>query len=267
MPLTRDDLGRRYELGRDTLRKIALITGASSGIGKLSAIALAKSGFDIVLTGRRQAELEQAAHDVEATGAKALAVVADVAQEDSVEQLFQFVDRTFGRLELLFNNAGSNVPSADIDELTLAQWRSVVDVILTGSFLCSRAAFRQMKLQTPRGGRIINNGSVSAQAPRPGSVPYTTAKHAISGLTKTLALDGRKFNIACGQIDIGNADTKMGGRMKAGVIQANGDMREEPVMDPQLVADAVVTMAGLPLTANILNMTIMATNMPLVGRG
>lgn len=248
-------------------RKTALITGASSGIGKLSALALAKAGFDIVLAGRRQSELEAAAAEVVALGARALPVPTDVADEASVENLFAQAHKAFGRLDLLFNNAGSNVPASDIDGLTLAQWRQVVDPIVTGTFLCTRAAFRLMKAQDPMGGRIINNGSISAHVPRPGSTPYTTAKHAISGLTKTTALDGRKFNIACGQIDVGNADTKMGGRMKAGVIQANGEMSPEPVMEPHLVAEAVVHMANLPLHANILTMTIMASAMPFVGRG
>jgi NAD(P)-dependent dehydrogenase (short-subunit alcohol dehydrogenase family) len=248
-------------------RQIALITGASSGIGKLSAVALAGHGFDVVLVGRRKPELETAAAEVEATGARALPFVADVADADAVDRLFEATARNFGRLDLLFNNAGGNVPAADIDQISLDQWRAVNDVIVTGTFLCTRAAFRIMKAQTPRGGRIINNGSISAHAPRPGSAPYTTAKHAITGLTKTTALDGRKHNIACGQIDVGNADTKMGGRMKAGVIQASGEMREEAVFDPRHVADAVVSMAALPLDTNILSMTIMASTMPFVGRG
>lgn len=248
-------------------RKIALVTGASSGIGKLSALTLAGAGFDIVLAGRRKPELDAAAAEVEARGARALPVPTDVADEGAVDALFEKAHAAFGRLDLLFNNAGGNVPAADIDQLSLAQWRQVMDGIVTGTFLCTRAAFRLMKAQEPRGGRIINNGSISAHAPRPGSTPYTAAKHAITGITKTTALDGRKHGIACGQIDVGNADTKMGGRMKAGVIQANGEMREEPVMDPQLVANAVVQMAQLPLEANVLSMTIMATAMPFVGRG
>ena len=238
--------------------KIALITGASSGIGRLSAVALARHGFGVVLAGRRE---------IEASGGHALPVVADVSDPEAVDRLFSQMLERFGRLDLLFNNAGGNVPAADIDEIGLDQWRAVHDAIVTGTFLCTRAAFRIMKTQTPRGGRIINNGSVSAHTPRPGSAPYTSAKHAVTGLTKATALDGRKYGIACGQIDVGNANTKMGGRMKAGVIQADGEMREEAVMDPQHVADAVVTMAALPLDANILSMTIMATTMPFVGRG
>jgi len=248
-------------------RKIAVITGASSGIGRLSALALAQHGFDVALAGRRKAELEAVAAEAELFGARALAVVADVADEAAVEKLFAATLAQFGRVDLLFNNAGGNVKAADIDQISLEQWRAVNETIVTGTFLCTRAAFRIMKTQAPRGGRIINNGSISAHTPRPGSAPYTSAKHAVTGLTKTTALDGRKYGIACGQIDIGNADTKMGGRMKAGVIQANGEMREEAVMDPKLVADAVAAMASLPLEANILTMTIMATNMPFVGRG
>jgi len=248
-------------------RKIAVITGASSGIGRLSALALAQHGFDVALAGRRKAELEAVAAEAELFGAQALAVVADVADEAAVEKLFAATLAQFGRVDLLFNNAGGNVKAADIDQISLEQWRAVNETIVTGTFLCTRAAFRIMKTQAPRGGRIINNGSISAHTPRPGSAPYTSAKHAVTGLTKTTALDGRKYGIACGQIDIGNADTKMGGRMKAGVIQANGEMREEAVMDPKLVADAVAAMASLPLEANILTMTIMATNMPFVGRG
>jgi len=248
-------------------RQIAVITGASSGIGKLSALALARHGFDLAIAGRRQAELEAVAAEAETLGARAHAVVADVADEAAVENLFAQTLAQFGRVDLLFNNAGGNVKAADIDQISLEQWRAVNEGIVTGTFLCTRAAFRIMKTQDPRGGRIINNGSISAYTPRPGSSPYTTAKHAVTGLTKSTALDGRKYGIACGQIDIGNADTKMGGRMKAGVIQANGEMREEAVMDPNLVADAVVAMASLPLEANILSMTIMATAMPFVGRG
>jgi len=248
-------------------RKIAVITGASSGIGRLSALALAQHGFDVALAGRRKAELEAVAAEAELFGARALAVVADVADEAAVEKLFAATLAQFGRVDLLFNNAGGNVKAADIDQISLEQWRAVNETIVTGTFLCTRAAFRIMKTQAPRGGRIINNGSISAHTPRPGSAPYTSAKHAVTGLTKTTALDGRKYGIACGQIDIGNADTKMGGRMKAGVIQANGEMREEAVMDPKLVADAVAAMASLPLEANILTITIMATNMPFVGRG
>lgn len=247
--------------------KIALITGASSGIGRLSALALARHGFDLALAGRREIELAALAKELEEAGRGAIPIVADVSDPEAVDYLFSRAVERFGRLDLLVNNAGGNVPAADIDEISLDQWRAVHDVIVTGTFLCTRAAFRIMKMQAPRGGRIINNGSVSAHVPRPGSAPYTSAKHAITGLTKSTALDGRRYGIACGQIDIGNADTKMGGRMKAGVVQADGGMREEAVMDPQNVADAIVTMATLPLAANILSMTIIATAMPFVGRG
>ena len=248
-------------------RGVAVVTGASSGIGKVSALALARSGFDLVLTGRRSAELAEVAAEIRDRGSRAESVVADVTDPVSVEHLFAAALEAYRRVDLLFNNAGCNVPAAEIDAIGLDQWRSVQDAIVTGTFLCTRAAFGIMKVQRPRGGRIINNGSISAHAPRPGSAPYTAAKHAITGLTKSIALDGRRHGIACGQIDIGNADTRMGGRMKAGVVQADGSLREEPVIDPEHVANAVVAMASLPLDANILTMTIMATAMPFVGRG
>ncbi len=248
-------------------RQIAIVTGASSGIGRVSARALALSGFAVVLVGRRTVELEDAAASIRDSGGSAEAIVADVTDPGSVERLFAATLDQYGRVDLLFNNAGSNIPAAEIDAIELDQWRAVQDAIVTGTFLCTREAFRIMKAQKPGGGRIINNGSISAHAPRPGSAPYTAAKHAITGLTRSAALDGRRYAIACGQIDVGNADTKMGGRMKAGVIQADGTLREEPVIDPEHVANAVVTMASLPLDANILTMTIMATAMPFVGRG
>jgi len=248
-------------------RQIAIVTGASSGIGKVSARALARSGFAVVLVGRRAVELEEAATSIRDDGGSAEAIVADVTDSASVERLFAEVLDRHGRVDLLFNNAGSNIPAAEINAIDLDQWRAVQDAIVTGTFLCTREAFRIMKAQRPGGGRIINNGSVSAHAPRPGSAPYTAAKHAVTGLTRSTALDGRHYAIACGQIDVGNANTKMGGRMKAGVIQADGSIREEPVIDPEHVANAVVTMASLPLDANILTMTIMATAMPFVGRG
>ncbi|WP_456684712.1 SDR family oxidoreductase [Bradyrhizobium sp. P5_C11_2] len=248
-------------------RKIAIVTGASSGIGRVSARALAQSGFAVVLVGRRVVELEDAASSIRDGGVSAEAIVADVTDPASVERLFAEVLDRHGRVDLLFNNAGSNIPAAEIDAIDLGQWRTVQDAIVTSTFLCTREAFRIMKAQKPGGGRIINNGSISAHAPRPGSAPYTAAKHAVTGLTRSTALDGRRHAIACGQIDVGNADTKMGGRMKAGVIQADGSMREEPVIDPEHVANAIVTMASLPLDANILTMTIMATAMPFVGRG
>ncbi|MCJ2016457.1 SDR family oxidoreductase [Methylobacterium sp. E-065] len=248
-------------------RQIAIVTGASSGIGKVSARALARSGFAVVLVGRRAVELENAAASIRDDGGSAKAIVVDVTDPGSVERLFAEVLDRHGRVDLLFNNAGSNIPAAEIDAIDFDQWRAVQDAIVTSTFLCTREAFRIMKAQKPGGGRIINNGSISAHAPRPGSAPYTAAKHAITGLTRSTALDGRRYAIACGQIDVGNADTKMGGRMKAGVIQADGSLREEPVIDPEHVANAVLTMASLPLDANILTMTIMATAMPFVGRG
>lgn len=250
-----------------TLKKVALVTGAGSGIGKLTAIALMKAGFHVVLAGRRAEQLQEVAVEAEALGVTALAVPTDITDPASVDVLFVRIVEVYGRLDVLFNNAGTNTPAVDLDELTFENWKMVLDTNLTGSFLCAQGAFRLMKAQSPQGGRIINNGSISADAPRPNSVPYTTSKHAITGLTKCIALDGRRYDIACGQIDIGNADTKMGGRMKAGVIQANGEVRPEPVMDAQHVADTVVTMATLPLDVNILSLTIMATKMPLVGRG
>jgi NAD(P)-dependent dehydrogenase (short-subunit alcohol dehydrogenase family) len=250
-----------------TSRKIALVTGAGSGIGKHSALALMRAGWDVALAGRRREALEATAAEAAATGARALVVPADVADEDSVRALFARVVEEFGRVDMLFNNAGVNAPGIPVEDLTLAQWKYVVDINLTGLFLCAREAFRVMKAQAPRGGRIINNGSISAHAPRPNSAPYTATKHAVSGLTKSLSLDGRKYDIACGQIDIGNAATDMAARMATGVPQANGEIAVEPLMDVAAVADSVVHMAGLPLGANVLFLTVMATKMPLVGRG
>jgi NAD(P)-dependent dehydrogenase (short-subunit alcohol dehydrogenase family) len=247
--------------------KVALVTGASAGIGKATALALAKAGFHIVLAGRRKDLLDAVAKEVSPHGVKALGVATDVADPDSVAALFAKTKEKFGRLDLLFNNAGIGAPPVGIEDLLFAQWKAVVDTNLTGAFLCTQHAVRIMKDQSPRGGRIINNGSVSAHAPRPNTAPYTATKHAITGLTKSTALDGRKYDIACGQIDIGNADTDMGGRMKAGVPQANGEIMAEAVMDPQHVADAIVYMAGLPLESNVLFITVMATKMPFVGRG
>ncbi|HMN71428.1 MAG TPA: SDR family oxidoreductase [Rhodoblastus sp.] len=250
-----------------TQRKVALITGGSAGIGKASALALAKAGWDVVVTGRRKALLDQVAAQARAHGGRAIGVVCDVGDPDSVKALFDATMAEFGHLHLLFNNAGIGAPGINLEDLTYEQWKAVVDTNLTGPFLCTQHAFRIMRDQNPVGGRIINNGSISAHAPRPNTAPYTSTKHAITGLTKSTALDGRKYNIACGQIDIGNADTDMGGRMKAGVPQANGQIAPEAVMDPEHVANAVVHMAGLPLESNILFMTIMATKMPFVGRG
>ena len=246
--------------------KIALVTGAGSGIGRATALALVQDGWSVVLAGRRTDALEQTAAS---TGTKehALVAPADVADPASVRALFETIKRTFGRLDLLFNNAGTGAPAIPLEELTPDQWRRVVDVNLSGVFYCTQEAFRLMKGQLPRGGRIINNGSISAHAPRSNSAPYTATKHAITGLTKSTALDGRKYDIACGQIDIGNAETQMTARMKAGVPQADGTIAVEPTMDVEHVARAVVYMASLPLEANVLFLTIMATKMPYVGRG
>lgn len=247
--------------------KTAIVTGAGTGVGKAVATALLKGGWNTVFCGRRLGLLEQAVADAGQTEAKALAIACDVSREKQVDEMFETVAEAFGRVDLLFNNAGMGYKSTPIDEIPVDVWNDVVGVNLTGSFLCARAAFRAMRSQTPMGGRIINNGSVSAYAPRPGSVPYTTTKHAITGLTKTLALDGRPYDIACGQIDIGNALTDMASAMTVGVPQANGSIAAEPVMDVQRVADAVLHMASLPLDANVLFMTVMATKMPYVGRG
>ncbi|RAR65065.1 NADP-dependent 3-hydroxy acid dehydrogenase YdfG [Paraburkholderia unamae] len=248
-------------------RKIALVTGAGSGIGRACARRLLANGFAVVLTGRRAEPLEALAQEARTRGEEALAVPCDVTDAAAVEGLFETIRARYGRLDLLFNNAGRNAPGVDIDELSVDDWRAVVDTNLTGVFLCTRAAFGLMKRQTPRGGRIINNGSISAHAPRPSSIAYTATKHAITGLTKSVSLDGRRYDIACGQIDIGNAATEMAERMARGVPQANGEIAIEPLMDVELVADALLHMAQLPLEANVPFMTIMATKMPFVGRG
>jgi len=247
--------------------KIALVTGAGSGIGRACARRLLANGFAVVLAGRRAAPLEALADEARARGEEALAVPCDVGDAAAVEALFETIRARYGRLDLLFNNAGRNAPAVDIDELAVDDWRAVVDTNLTGVFLCTRAAFGLMKRQTPRGGRIINNGSISAHTPRPFSIAYTATKHAITGLTKAVSLDGRRYDIACGQIDIGNAATEMAERMARGVPQANGEIAVEPLMDVELVADALLHMAQLPLEANVQFMTIMATKMPFVGRG
>ncbi|MBZ9809826.1 MULTISPECIES: SDR family oxidoreductase [unclassified Mesorhizobium] len=247
--------------------KTAIVTGAGTGIGKSVATALLKAGWNTVFCGRRKALLDAAIAASGQTDAKALAVACDISKPGEVDDLFETVAEAFGRVDLLFNNAGMGYKSAPIDEIPVEVWNDIVGVNLTGSFLCARAAFRAMRKQKPMGGRIINNGSISAYAPRPGSVPYTATKHAITGLTKTLALDGRPYDIACGQIDIGNALTDMAQPMTVGVPQANGSIAAEAVMDVQHVADAVVHMASLPLEANVLFMTVMATKMPFVGRG
>ncbi len=246
--------------------KIALVTGASSGIGRATAIALLKAGYPTVLTGRREDALNETA-EMAGSETASLSVACDVTSEDSVDGLFSAIKDRFGRLDVVFNNAGNNVPPATIDEITPEQWRTVIDVNLTGAFLIARGAFAMMRHQDPQGGRIINNGSISAHVPRPGSVPYTSSKHAITGLTRTISLDGRPFNIACGQIDIGNAASAMTERMAAGVPQANGTMAPEPTMDVNHVSDMVVHMAGLPLDANVQFVTVMATQMPFIGRG
>jgi NAD(P)-dependent dehydrogenase (short-subunit alcohol dehydrogenase family) len=247
--------------------KVAVVTGAGTGVGKATTLALMKAGWDVVLAGRRKERLEAVAREGVASGREALAVPTDVADPDSVKALFAEAEKAFGRLDLLFNNAGIGAPGVDLDELPVETWKSVVDINLTGSFLCTQQAFRIMKTQTPRGGRIINNGSISAHAPRPNSIAYTATKHAITGLTKTISLDGRKYDIACGQIDIGNAETDLARRMASGVPQADGSIKVEPLMDPQHVADAIVFMAGLPLASNVQFLTVMATKMPFVGMG
>lgn len=249
-----------------TERKIALVTGAGTGIGRAVAHGLIDAGFHVVLTGRRQEKLDEAAAAAP-DPSRALALACDIARPEQVDDLYTQIEQRFGRLDLLFNNAGMGYRTATIDEIPVDAWLQVVDVNLTGSFLCARAAFGLMRRQRPQGGRIINNGSIAAHAPRPGSVPYTTTKHAITGLTRTLALDGRPFDIACGQIDIGNALTEMTVPMTQGMPQANGEIALEAVMDVRHVADAVVHMAGLPLDANVLFMTVMASKMPFVGRG
>jgi len=247
------------------VRKTAIVTGGGSGIGRAVALALSRESYAVVVAGRRIAELEET---VKRAGTDAIiAVVTDVANPESVRALFRKTADAFGRIDLLFNNAGVGAPPVELDELSFEQWKRVVDTNLTGAFLCTQEAFRHMKQQEPRGGRIINNGSISAHTPRPNSAPYTATKHAMTGLTKSTALDGRKHDIACGQIDIGNAETELTQRMRHGVPQANGAVAVEPMMDVEHVAQAVVFMAGLPLDANVQFLTVMATKMPFVGRG
>jgi len=248
------------------LGKVAVVTGAGGGIGKYTALALLREGYSVVLAGRRVEPLERVVKEAGPFGSQALVVPTDVGKPDSVRALFEKAKEIFGRVDVLFNNAGTGGPAVPLEDLTYEQWKSVLDVNLTGAFLCTQEAFKLMKSQIPRGGRIINNGSVSAHAPRPNSAPYTTTKHAITGLTKATALDGRKYDIACGQIDIGNARTEMTERMEKGVLQASGVMAVEPTMDVEHVARAVVYMASLPLDANVQFMTIMATKMPFIGR-
>jgi NAD(P)-dependent dehydrogenase (short-subunit alcohol dehydrogenase family) len=247
--------------------KIAIVTGAGSGIGRATALVLLEEGYRVVLAGRRADALAETISLAGSSTSSALAMPTDVAVPEQVRALFETTRDTFGRLDVLFNNAGSGAPAVPLEELPVETWRRVIDVNLTGAFLCIREAFRIMKDQNPRGGRIINNGSISAAVPRPNSAPYTATKHAVAGLTKSTALDGRKYDIACGQIDIGNADTDLTARMKEGILQANGSIAPEPTMDVVHVARAVAYMASLPLDANVLFMTVMATKMPFVGRG
>ena len=247
--------------------RVALVTGGGSGIGAEVAKALAHDGWKVIIAGRRQEVLDTCVSNVGTTPGEVIAIAADVTDEASVKKLFASIKEKYGRLDLLFNNAGTGAPAVEIDQLSLADWNKVVAVNLTGVFLCTREAFGMMRNQQPQGGRIINNGSVSAYMPRPVSIAYTSTKHAVSGLTKTTQLDGRKFNIACSQIDVGNAATEIGSGASKGALQANGSTLPEPLIDPAEVARAVVYMASLPLDANVANMTIMATKMPFVGRG
>jgi NAD(P)-dependent dehydrogenase (short-subunit alcohol dehydrogenase family) len=246
---------------------VAIVTGAGTGVGKAAALGLAEAGYAVALAGRRKEPLDEVAGEIAAAGGKALVVPTDVTDPASVEALFSTTVREFGRLDVLFNNAGTGAPPVPLEDLTFDQWKSVVDVNLTGMFLCLQQAFRVMKAQTPQGGRIINNGSISAHVPRPNSAPYTSTKHAVSGLTKSASLDGRKYDIACGQIDIGNATSPMTARMASGVPQASGEMMPEPTIDPKHIADAIIYMSKLPLEANVQTITVMATKMPFVGRG
>jgi len=250
-----------------TLNKIAMVTGAGSGIGKAVTLALLRQGYRVVLAGRRKELLEKAVSEAGVPTDHALPVATDVSDPASVRALFAQAKASFGRLDLLFNNAGVGAPGINLEDLTYEQWKTVIDINLSGAFLCLQEAFRLMKDQDPRGGRIINNGSISAHAPRPNSAPYTASKHAITGLTKSASLDGRKYDIACGQVDIGNAATDLAARMAKGVPQANGSIAVEPLMDVQHVASAVCYMASLPLDANVQFLTVMATKMPFVGRG
>ena len=251
----------------DETTRVALITGGGSGIGRSSALGLLREGWTVVLTGRRMERLEETQQMAGDGAERTLAIVSDVSDPDSIAALFARVREEYGRLDLLFNNAGSGAPPLPLEDLTLEQWQRVVDLNLTGAFLCTQEAFRIMKDQNPRGGRIINNGSISADRPRPNSSPYTATKHGLTGLTKAVALDGRKYDIACGQIDIGNALTEMTSGMGRGVPQPNGERMQEPTFDVEHVADAIVYMAGLPLDANVPFITVMATKMPLFGRG
>lgn len=254
-------------MNESTTQKIALVTGAGSGVGRVTAIALLNDGWTVVLAGRRADPLQTLQAEATARGQTALAVPTDVTSPESVQALFNTIESRFGRLDLLFNNAGVNAPAVPMDELPLEKWFNAINTNVTGVYLCARAAFGLMRRQSPQGGRIINNGSISAHTPRPFTAPYTASKHAVTGLTKSLALDGRAFNIVAGQIDIGNAMTELSERMTRGVLQANGTVAPEPMMDAVHVAKAVRHMASLPLDANVLTMTVMASAMPFTGRG
>jgi NAD(P)-dependent dehydrogenase (short-subunit alcohol dehydrogenase family) len=247
--------------------KVAIVTGAGTGIGRAVALAMLKEGYSVALAGRRRELLDAVAADSKATPDRVRAIATDVADPDSVKRLFAESRAAFGRLDVLFNNAGVGAPSVNLEDIAFADWKRVVDINLTGVFLCTQEAIRQMKSQEPRGGRIINNGSISAHAPRPNSAPYTATKHAVTGLTRSTSLDGRKYDIACGQIDIGNAHTELAARMANGVPQANGQIAVEPLMDVAHVASSVLYMASLPLDANVQFLTVMATKMPFIGRG
>jgi len=247
--------------------KVAIITGGGTGIGRAAALHLQADGWDVAVAGRRKEELEKTVAMAKAGGGKMLAVATDVTKQDQVKALFAKTKDAFGRVDFLFNNAGMGLPAGPMEDIKIEDWQKVVDLNLTACFMCAQEAIRMFKAQSPQGGRIVNNGSISAHTPRPGSVAYTSTKHAITGLTKTIALDGRPFNIACGQIDIGNADTNMGGRMKAGVPQPRGDIMPEPVFDVEHCGSAIRYMASLPLDTNVFEMTIKATNMPYEGRG
>jgi NAD(P)-dependent dehydrogenase (short-subunit alcohol dehydrogenase family) len=247
--------------------KVAVVTGGGTGIGRAAALALGRDGYSVVIAGRRLDRLEQTVRDGAVEGSRLLAVVADVSVPQDVQRVFDQARREFGRVDVLFNNAGRSAPVVPLEDITFEDWQSVVAVNLTGMFLCTQAAFRVMREQDPRGGRIINNGSISAYAPRPLSAPYTATKHAVTGLTKSTSLDGRAYDIACGQIDIGNAATEMASRLGVGALQPDGSIRAEPMMDAELVGRAVVQMASLPPEANVQFMTLMATKMPLIGRG
>ena len=247
--------------------KVAIVTGAGTGVGKSAALALLREGYSVTLAGRRKQPLEDTVADAGPDGSRTLVVPTDVGKPDQVRALFAATKERFGKLDLLFNNAGASAPPVLLEDLTYEQWQTVVNVNITGAFLCTQEAFRMMKEQDPMGGRIINNGSISAQVPRPNSAPYTATKHAMTGLTRSSSLDGRKYNIACGQIDIGNAATEMTGVISTGILQPNGELLAEPTMDVENVANAVVYMASLPLDANVQFMTVMATTMPYIGRG